>query len=379
MRDFEKLVFFDVETPNGKNDRICSIGFVETDRERNVLNRKLLLVDPEESFSDINMRIHGIAPVDVKGKPTFPEVWDAELASAFDGALLVAHNAAFDLSVLSKDIEHYGIDANPAIYACTKSLAKSICPNCPNLKLPTVCDYLGVDMGVHHRALDDALGCERIFWALVGEGLDELDVENYVWGERTCNRRSYWHAPREKHFSQKTTATRELMTLLGNVTEDGGVSVEEAGDVLAFIEGQPTFENDPSVQNIVRILSLSLSDGDISAEESKELNALFRKFLAPTDDAESEPIVFEGNTFCLSGTFEHGSKQMVQEMIERHEGCIVKSVTRKCSYVVVGGCGNENWSMGSYGEKVKKAKDLQAKGNPIRIIGERELFSAFEG
>lgn len=376
MRDFEKIVFFDVETPNGKNDRICSIGFIETDEQRNVINRKSILVDPEEPFADINMSIHGIAPVNVKGKPTFSEVWERELASLFEGSLLVAHNAAFDLSVLSKSMAHYGIAAEPALYTCTKNLARAFCPECNNLKLPTVCHYLGLKMGAHHNALDDAEGCENIFWALVGDELDALDTEYYVWGSHVCGHRSCHRVPSERRVSRKTAAFRELMNLLSEITKDGGVSSDEAMEALAYIEGQPLLRDDSSVQNVVRILAQSLSDGDISVEESKELNALFKSLLVSTDEHVGV-VEFEGKNFCLSGNFEHGSKQAIKKMIEDRAGCVVESVTKKCSYVVVGGCGNENWAMGSYGSKVKKAKDMQAKGLPIVVIGEEDLFSAF--
>ena len=67
--------FFDVETPNRRNDRICSIGAVVTDQDGTVVEKKSYLVNPESSFDDINVRIHGIAPVDVRNAKTFPELW----------------------------------------------------------------------------------------------------------------------------------------------------------------------------------------------------------------------------------------------------------------------------------------------------------------
>ena len=79
--------FIDVETPNRRNDRICSIGAVVTDQDGTVVEKKSYLVNPESSFDDINVRIHGIAPVDG----------------------VVAHNARFDLSVLTKPLVSYDI------------------------------------------------------------------------------------------------------------------------------------------------------------------------------------------------------------------------------------------------------------------------------
>ena len=53
--------FFDVETPNRRNDRICSIRAVVTDQDGTVVEKKSYLVNPESSFDDINVHIHGIA------------------------------------------------------------------------------------------------------------------------------------------------------------------------------------------------------------------------------------------------------------------------------------------------------------------------------
>ena len=75
----------------------------------------------------------------------------------------------------------------------------------------------------------------------------------------------------------------------------------------------------------------------------------------------------------MSGNFEHGSKGVIASYIEKMGGSCIKSVTKKCNYVVVGGCGNEMWSTGKYGSKVKKAMDWQSKGVSIEIIGENEL------
>ena len=75
--------FIDVETPNKRNDRICSIGLVQVTDEGEVVNEQHCLVNPECRFDDINMEIHGIAPIDVKDAVTFPELWDGWLAEAY--------------------------------------------------------------------------------------------------------------------------------------------------------------------------------------------------------------------------------------------------------------------------------------------------------
>lgn len=379
MLDFDKILFLDVETPNGRNDRICSIGLIQTDLDRNVLDRRELLVDPEEEFADRNIDIHGITPLQVKGKPCFSEVWQKQLEPLFTGALLVAHNAIFDLSVLAKDMNAYGIEASPAKYVCTKEMALERCPSCANYKLPTVCDYLGLSVGAHHHALDDTTACEQIFWALAGDNLEELCLESYVWGVHGQSRsngqdRRHCGGHGRISYSNKTTAMRQLASLLNSLSCDGRITADEAMAALAFIYSEPLFSDDPCVHKIESLLAQSLADGDISQRESEELVELFRNFTNPVASVQSSRVSFEGKSFCLSGQFEHGSKEGIKSMIESRGGTCLKSVTKKCSYVVVGNCGNENWSMGNYGQKVKKAMEYKEKGVPIEIVREDDLF-----
>ena len=93
-------IVLDVETPNGKNDSICSIG-VELIDDDKVTDEWYTLVDPEEEFESMNIAIHHITPGMVQGAPKFEEVW-ARVAPYAATRVFVAHNAEFDLTVLAK-------------------------------------------------------------------------------------------------------------------------------------------------------------------------------------------------------------------------------------------------------------------------------------
>ena len=207
------LLFLDVETPNGHNDRISSIGLVRTDCNGIVLEKKSYLVNPEEPFSDINMNITGICPSDVRNAPTFPEAWEASLKPVFADALLVAHNAAFDLSVLWKIFAAYSLGTPDWNYTCTKMLAKQWHPEFPNYKLPMVCRCLGFEMGTHHRALDDADACREIFYSLIGENISHVPLFcSYRPGHKKARYSAGPSAPKtsQKKFPKKLLITADL-------------------------------------------------------------------------------------------------------------------------------------------------------------------------
>ena len=60
----------------------------------------------------------------------------------------------------------------------------------------------------------------------------------------------------------------------------------------------------------------------------------------------------------------------------QEKGAIIKkNVAKSLDYLIVGGNGNENWSCGNYGSKVKRALELQEKGASIQILKEEEMLA----
>ena len=97
------------------------------------------------------------------------------------------------------------------------------------------------------------------------------------------------------------------------------------------------------------------------------------KLLDPTK-ASNGNVEFDGKNFVLTGTFDHGTREQMEDFVISKGGTILKSVTKKCDYVVIGGQGSELYALGNYGTKVKKALDWQSKGVPVQIVNESALF-----
>lgn len=367
------ITFFDLETPNKRNDKVCSIALVQTTTEGDIVERRSYLIDPETNFDDINIHIHRIAPIDVKGMKTLPELWDDELSSIISGTRLVAHNAQFDLCVLAKAFEGYGIPVRDPLYADTMRMAQKAIDGISDLKLPTICHRLGIEMGPHHVASSDADACREIFWSLVNPD-DDVNryFSTYIFhkSERKASRHH------ERKLIDETRDMATLVKLLSGVISDGSVSLDEALDVLVYVTTHKSLINDPAVSEVTDAIQLALMDGDLSTQEANRLEAFFERLVDPVSaGADShDQIEFNGRKFVLTGNFEHGSKGDIGKFIEDRGGTVVGGTSKKVAYVVVGGCGSDDYAMGSYGTKVKKALDLQAQGVPIRIVRECELF-----
>lgn len=184
----ERYIVFDTETPNSRNDSICSIGIAVVENGQ-IVEERYDLVDPEARFDVFNVELHGISPEMVRFEKNFPLLWE-ELEPIFSSGVLVAHNASFDLGVLSKLFRRYGILRTGDPYLCTVQLGRKCMPEAPNHKLNTLCDLVGIDLD-HHNAASDSHACAELLCHYMELG---LPVSQYVkqW-DYTKVSRSRWY------------------------------------------------------------------------------------------------------------------------------------------------------------------------------------------
>ncbi|KQT86052.1 3'-5' exonuclease [Aurantimonas sp. Leaf443] len=154
------VIALDFETANAGRDSACAVGAVFLE-DGVVTGEAYSLIRPKNPRFDAgNVAIHGITARDVAGAPDFVEAM-APVLKRLPGALLLAHNAAFDLGVLRAAAGQAGLALPAFRSACTVALARHAFPTLANHKLPTVAAHLGLTLR-HHHAGDDALACARI-------------------------------------------------------------------------------------------------------------------------------------------------------------------------------------------------------------------------
>jgi DNA polymerase-3 subunit epsilon len=104
------FIAIDFETATGKLASICEAGICVV-KDGKVVETKSWLVRPEDNaYSYWNIQIHGIHPEDTENAPEFPDVWSEILEYLADTPILVAHNAAFDISCIRKSLEFYDLE-----------------------------------------------------------------------------------------------------------------------------------------------------------------------------------------------------------------------------------------------------------------------------
>lgn len=155
-----RFVAIDFETADPKRDSACAVGIVVVEGGEIVKREYRLIRPPRAKFNPYCVRVHGIHWQDVCAEPSFGEIWP-EIEPLFDGAdFIVAHNAAFDKSVLQTCCRESGQPAPAQPFLCTVQLSRKTWELACN-KLNAVCEFLGIDLN-HHHAGSDAEACALI-------------------------------------------------------------------------------------------------------------------------------------------------------------------------------------------------------------------------
>ncbi|MEU0137051.1 DEDDh family exonuclease [Streptomyces sp. NPDC006296] len=144
----------DVETTGlARDDRIISAAVYRLDARGDVEDHWYTLVNPERDPGPV--WIHGLTSEVLEGAPLFPEV-AAELSERLSGRVLVAHNAAFDWSMIAREYARAAVTAPVEQRLCTIALSKELRLPLPNHKLESLAAHFGVVQQRAHHALDDA-------------------------------------------------------------------------------------------------------------------------------------------------------------------------------------------------------------------------------
>ena len=150
----------DFETANERRASACAVGVVRV-RNGQVVETYQTLLRPRELRVDWrNYQVHGIAETDLHAAPTLADVWH-ELLPYLHRQPVVAHNSAFDVSVLEHTLRDYDLPI-PAFHClCSVKLSKVVWPQLERHKLDHVAAHFGIPLN-HHDALSDARACAEI-------------------------------------------------------------------------------------------------------------------------------------------------------------------------------------------------------------------------
>jgi DNA polymerase III subunit epsilon len=165
-------IVFDTETTGldpAAGHRIVEIGCVEILNAIPTGQTFHFYLDPERDMPDEAFRVHGLSIEFLTGKPKFAEVASKFLSFVGD-AMLVAHNAEFDMRFLNAELALLGLGPlSHERIVDTLALARRRHPGAP-ASLDALCQRYGIDASrrTKHGALLDAELLAEVYAELTG-------------------------------------------------------------------------------------------------------------------------------------------------------------------------------------------------------------------
>lgn len=164
-----EYVVFDIETTGLSiiNSKIIELAGVRM-REGKEIDRFETFINPHEKIPYHIQQLTNITDDMVKDAPELePKL--REFIEFIGDAVLVAHNARFDIGFIQANCKAIGLPevANPVLD--TLELARFIHPSLKNHRLNTLADKYKISLENHHRAIDDSVALGGVLFGLIAD------------------------------------------------------------------------------------------------------------------------------------------------------------------------------------------------------------------
>lgn len=176
-----RFAFLDLETTGLSpwfGDRVCEVGIVLSEGKR-IKEQVQQLVNPERPLSPGAASTNGLSEDDLESAPLFADIAD-EVLDWLKGAVVVCHNAQFDIQFLESEFKRLGREIQFPNVVDTLLLARQYY-EFRSYSLQSIAESFQLPMTIKHRALDGALAARSIFFAMM-EQLKEFNkpLNDYI-------------------------------------------------------------------------------------------------------------------------------------------------------------------------------------------------------
>lgn len=320
------FIAVDFETPNRKNDAICSMGITLVKNNEVVFSRNVL-VNPCTYFDYANIKIHGITEEEVEEAPTFAEIWE-EYSKYFNHYPVVMHNADFDTSVLYKAACKAKVIMPDMDFYCTKQLCEENY-QIEKYNLESICKWLGIELN-NHNSGSDSLATAKVMLHILND--ENASIHIHMDSEAFFEKAEKY----ERKMEREEKPARSISTTISFNMRTG----------VASINDRPVFS--------------------VTEHENSEI-------VKPECCYDDVDIEFEGKRFVLTGNFPGMGRSEAKNIIEGKGGKVTGSVSKKTDYVIIGE--EDKAIVGADGKsrKIEQAEELIKEGYNIKLI-EAECF-----
>lgn len=197
-----------------------------------------------------------------------------------------------------------------------------------------------------------------------------------------------------EYYDLVTVDMQRLHAMLGGIAADGMISAQELRGLSSWLSEHQHLARCWPYDEVCSLVSMVLADGRIEQDEHRMLMGFFAEFTAVLDDRTiSNPLIqdsiivtglcaicpeinFNDSIFCFTGASQRFTRTEFSEVVSRHGGTVVNSVSKKLDYLIIGADGNPCWAFACYGRKVERAVELRREGARLLIVHENDLLDA---
>ncbi|HFI0463497.1 TPA: PolC-type DNA polymerase III [Streptococcus suis] len=172
-------VVFDVETTglSAVYDKIIELAAVKM-KDGKVIDTFEAFIDPGHPLSAFTTELTGITDAMVKGAPPEAQVM-ADFQDFSQGAILVAHNASFDMGFLNKAYVRMGAKESDQAVIDTLALSRLVNKNLKGHRLNNLAKHYGIKLEQHHRAVYDSQTTGYILYKLLEQARDDFQMTHH--------------------------------------------------------------------------------------------------------------------------------------------------------------------------------------------------------
>lgn len=178
-------------------------------------------------------------------------------------------------------------------------------------------------------------------------------------------------------YSEKTLHLQILRGMVEVIMSDNSVDEYTLNILYDWLLEGNILKGNYIYDNILQIIKSSLEGDVVDCNSQNELFELFDNFLIINSKRDVD-FDFENKTYCLTGEFEHGTKDDIEYVLDGYSLVRKNSLSYDVNYLFVGNLGNPSWKNGKMGEKIFEAKKLVYKNSNLIIINEELLFDKLD-
>ena len=198
------VVAFDTETTglSAERGRVIEIGAVKFRGDRIVATNSWL-INPKIRIPKESTRVHGITDAMVSNSPPFSRVFP-EFVEFCGGAVLLAHNAGFDVRFIDEELRRNHMGAPTNLVIDTLPLFRAWFPDAERWGVQQLAAHLHLAEGIAHRATSDAETLYGIYRKGVARLPADAMLEDLI---RQAGRTFHFRVPRSVPEDPAAAAT----------------------------------------------------------------------------------------------------------------------------------------------------------------------------